>query len=331
MSNRKMRLKQLLLNGWYGLGGYDCLRLLQRRMVPILFYHRFSVRDEPFKLKIDRFEHQLRFFKKKYNLISLSHFTNAMSNGKGLPPNPLIITIDDGFWDNYHIAFPVLKRHGVPATIFLATDFVDQHAWLWSNKLEYILRNSEIERFSYSLDGHTIELRVDTFEQWHKSQLTLFNALRRRPDNEKNEILAALAKQLKVSVPSETQGDFKPLTWHEIREMYRAGIEFGSHSASHAILSRVGPEQLKREVVDSRAIIENVLQNRVVTFCYPNGQPEDFSEDAIQALKEAGYECAVTTIKGLNPAKAPQPFALKRISVGAADVPRMAKQIQWPD
>jgi len=319
--------KKLLLQCFSTMKGFELLRFLRRRSLTILVYHRFSNREEPFKLRIDRFERQIQFFKDKYNIIPLNQYLRALDGKCSLPINPLIVTIDDGYWDNYKIAFSVLQRHSVPATIFLSTDFINQRAWLWSNKLEYILKNSKFERFTYNLANKSMEFQVDSFSTWHKSQLTIFNILRQSPDQEKNEILNDLARFLKVVVPSETQGDFLPLTWKEIRTMHRSGIDFGSHSCSHAILSRVTSQRLHREIVLSKEKIQQELQWPVTSFCYPNGQPEDYSYEVIKCLKNSGYGCAVTTVRGLNYAPSGQRFELKRLAVSAEYEPQISRQL----
>lgn len=328
MAKLSPQTKQLMFHGFNALGGFNWLRLLRRRWATIVFYHRFSEKDEPFKLRADHFEHQIRFFKKQYNIVSLLQYEKALGGEFALPDNPLILTIDDGYWDNYHVAFPILKQYNIPATIFLTTDFIDKKYWLWSNKLEYVLKNSKSDTFSFEVNGTIMDLRVGSFQQWHQSQLSLFNALRCLADEEKNQILEDLANKIGVIVPAETQDDFQPLTWQEVKIMHQAGIEFGSHSKSHAILSRVPEQQLFDELEGSKKIIENAIQQNITSFCYPNGQPEDYSDNVMKALKIAGYRCAVTTIRGLNPPpdKA-QPFELKRVSASTTDPVLLSRQL----
>ena len=128
----------------YKIKFFDFLRYIQKSRVIILMYHRFSDKPQPFKIEQSVFENQIKFMLKKYNLISLQHYCEVLNGQRDdLPGNPAIITIDDGYWDNYVFAYPVLKKYRVPATIFLATDFISHKAWLWSNKLEHILKNSK--------------------------------------------------------------------------------------------------------------------------------------------------------------------------------------------
>lgn len=321
--------KNVLLYCIFFAGGFDLLRLFQRRFVTIVFYHRFSEREEPFKLRADRFEKQIRFFKKKYHLISLCQYIQAMNGERRLPRNPLIVTIDDGYRDNFEIAYRLLHKHAVPATIFLATDFIDKRAWLWPNKLEFILRNSKFDHFRFALNGRTPEFRIDSFASWHVTQLSIFNELRQMADKKKNALLEGLARELRVSVPEETQEDFMPLTWNQIRSMHDGGIEFGSHSCTHPILSRLDSREIYREVFDSKEKIEDALQARVKSFCYPNGQFEDYSTEVVQALKKAKYETALTTVPGLNDFNPADRYGLRRFSVSGTDFARISKQLQW--
>ena len=132
-------IKPLILNTLYHLKFFDILRRFQKNRVLILMYHRFSNKEEPFKIPQKVFENQILFLKKKYNFISLKYYSEVLDEKKAdLPTNPIILTIDDGYEDNYTFAYPILKKYSIPATIFLATDFISHRAWLWSNKLEYI-------------------------------------------------------------------------------------------------------------------------------------------------------------------------------------------------
>lgn len=279
-------------------------------------YHRFSNKEEPFKIPQKVFENQILFLKKKYDFISLKYYSEVLNETKAdLPNNPIILTIDDGYEDNYTFAYPILKKYSIPATIFITTDFISHRAWLWSNKLEYILKNSQFSEFEFPLNGKSIQFRVDSFKNWHATQLAIFNHCRTLLDNEKDQILSELAKYLGVNVPEQTQGDFQPLTWEQIREMNENGIDIGSHSCSHSILSRLSLTKMEHEIVDSKKEIESKLDEEIISFCYPNGQLEDINDSVIQMIQKAGYSCAVSTINGFNNAKNTARFSLKRLSV----------------
>ncbi len=323
MPNAKSRIKNILLRTGYIIGLFDLLRYHARNRVNILMYHRFSAGPEPFKIDQRRFEKQLQFFRKKYNPISLADYTDAIEGRKTLPTNSLVLTIDDGYLDNYTVAFPLLKKYQVPATVFLATDFIDKGAWLWPMKLMYILQNTPLKTFHLSLNSHRREYRVDTFATWHRTQLAIFHHLRTMDDNDKNGFLDALAKDLNVEVPERSGGDFTALTWSQIREMQSQGVEFGSHTCSHPILARIDKDRLEFETHESKRLIESRLQVPVDSFCYPNGQPEDFNGSVVESVKRAGYKCAVTTVYGTNNILTREPYALKRKSLFTDYLPQL--------
>lgn len=322
------QLKDLIISSLYHLKFFDILRQFQKKRVIILMYHRFSQKPEPFKIQQSIFENQIKFLKKKYNFISLKHYSEVLNEKRDdLPDNPIIITIDDGYLDNYVFAYPVLKKYSVPATIFLTTDFLSKKSWLWSNKLEYILRNSQKKKFRFELADKTKIFDVSDFPNWHKTQLAMFNFCRMISDSDKDLFLTELSKKLMVDIFKQTTGDFQPLTWEQVIEMKQNNIDFGSHTCSHPILSEVDAMELENEVVNSKNEIERKLNTETISFCYPNGQPDDINCDVIDRVRKAGYKCAVTTIKGANCKRKTNKFMLKRKSISKDSRNHILKEI----
>ena len=267
-------------------------------------------------MRADVFENQIKFLKEKFGVISLKEYVETMNGGgKERQRNPVILTIDDGYADNYQIAYPVLKKYSVPATIFITTDFVTKREWLWSDKLQYILKSTGKKKFVFGIDGEEKPFDVETFEGWHKTQLKIFNYCRRISEDEKNEAIRRLSFDLRVSVPKQTTDEFLPLTWDQIREMSGNGIDFGSHSCSHPIMSRLTRTQLVYEVLNSKREIEERTGKEVNTFCYPNGGRDDFNDEIIEILRKASYRAAVTTISGANRLDEKDPYRLKRKTI----------------
>ena len=111
------------------------------------------------------------------------------------------------------------------------------------------------------------------------------------------------------------------LDWHEIKQMNNDGISFGAHTKSHPILSTLSDEALYDEIYGSKSIIEKHLNSPVLTFAYPNGQPGDYDDRAKFMLSEAGFQCAVTTCRGLNK-QSRDLFELLRVSPWETDPSR---------
>ena len=309
-------IKPIILSGLYHLKFFDILRHIQKMRVTILMYHRFSGKEEPFKITQKTFESQIRFLIKRYNFVTLKHYSDVLNaQREDLPDNPIILTIDDGHWDNYTFAYPILKKYSVPATLFISTNFITNKAWLCSDILQYILGTTKLREFYFPLGDKKVRFRLDNFQDWLKSQLKIFNYCRTISEHEKDKLINQLAKHLTVNLPDQTAGDFQPLTWDQVGEMYDNGIEFGSHTCSHPILSTLTSEKLNHEILDSKREMETRLGVEISSFSYPNGQPEDINDIVIQMTQKAGYSCAVTTIKGFNDTKNTNPFLLKRMSI----------------
>ncbi|HSE98479.1 MAG TPA: polysaccharide deacetylase family protein, partial [Blastocatellia bacterium] len=114
---------------------------------------------------------------------------------------------------------------------------------------------------------------------------------------------------LSVIVPETPPAEFAPLSWEQAREMDSLGVEIGSHTVTHPVLTHSSASRLSRELGESRSRLEAVLGRRVDLFCYPNG---DYDRGVRKEVARAGYRCAVTTEAGLNDGRS-DPLALKRI------------------
>jgi len=326
MSNSVLKLKKVVGSLFYHFGIFDVMRFFQRKRINILMYHRFSLKKEPFKITAEDFKRQIEIFRKKYNIIPFEMLSSYLGEKIPLPSNPLIITIDDGYHDNYSIAYPILKEYALPATIFLTTDFITHKAWLWTNKLEYILKNSSKAKFSFPIGNTTLPFKVTNFSSWHKSQLTIFNHMR-TIGVEKDQFLEELAHFLKVEVPDQVTAEFQPLDWSQIIEMQENGISFGSHTCSHPILSTISGNELKREISDSKKEIETKLGKKVDLFCYPNGQLTDINDETLHVVEKSGYLFAVTAIVGFNHRVKSNRYLLKRYPLTTSNTINIIKTL----
>ncbi len=213
----------------------------------ILYYH--SISDVPIRAAVSpaAFERQMQYLSRSaYHLLPLGDAVRRLLADETLPPDSLCVTLDDGFADNYELAFPILARFRIPATIFLTVGYIG------TDRLPTLSRTDHMPR---------------------------------------------------------------PLDWAQVREMHAHGVEFGSHTLSHPMLSEVSLEEARRELVDSRRVIEDRLGMPAGLFCYPRG---DYSEPVKQAVREAGYLAACSTRPGLN-GRRPDLFALRRTYVSRHD------------
>jgi peptidoglycan/xylan/chitin deacetylase (PgdA/CDA1 family) len=203
-----------------------------------------------------------------------------------------VVTFDDGYKDNYRYAFPILKKYKIPATIFLVTGHIDTGNLFWFEKVGYIIWKTKIKRLKLDSFG---DFPLNSVNNRLLSAFKIVEKMKKIKDEKKNILIEKLINISKVEIPHDLGRDVI-LSWDEIKEMNEWGIDFGAHTVSHPILTRISLEQAKFEISQSKKEIEKRLGRSVKTFAYPNGTHEDFNTKIIDLVKESGFTCAVTTI-----------------------------------
>jgi peptidoglycan/xylan/chitin deacetylase (PgdA/CDA1 family) len=310
-------IKQASLNLLRVSGAFDLMRLAHRRHALILMYHRFSSGGEEAnvwpssgdKTPAKVFAEQLEYLTRRYNVVPLSRLAESM-NHRGRPQAQLAaVTIDDGYRDAYEVAYPLLRRFGAPATLFVPPDFIDRRAWIWTDKARFLTRRAVSQRLAIKIGGPPARLNLDDPMSRRDAADLINERLKRLPEEIKEEEIERMARDLGVPLPQTPPDEFGPIAWAEAREMQANGIEIGSHTMTHPILTKVSDERLRSELQESRSRLEEVLRRRIEQFCYPNG---DHDERVRSEVALAGYRVAVTCVSGLNK-RGDDPLTLRRI------------------
>jgi peptidoglycan/xylan/chitin deacetylase (PgdA/CDA1 family) len=220
------------------------------------------------------------------------------------------LTFDDGYRDNYSEAFPALRARGLPATVFVTAGHLDSGAPFWWDRLAGAVRAAPARDYSLDLGRGPETVRLDDDSSRRRLIDQASARVKMIPHTQACAWLAALVAEL----GGEPAEDRSVLTWDEAREMAAAGIEIGSHTLDHPILSRLDPAEAVRQVVISRRVIEERIGRPVRFFAYPNGTPADFTPVVERAVRAAGYEAALTTIDG-RPRISSDLFRLERVAV----------------
>ena len=293
-------------------GGLEVARWLTRRTPRILLFHRFGATDTPRTLGADTFERQVSFLKSRFRIVPLGELVAQRAAG-AIPANTITITVDDGYEDFYRHAYPVLKRHAVPATLFVVSRFAAGELWLWPDRIQYALERTDRRELTFDLGparGHwRLERGEDKLAAWSDIAdhcLTIGAAATR-------DLTKDLLSALGVEAPSSPPPELRAASWDQVREMAAGGIEIGSHSATHPRLSLSSEEDLRHEIEGSKREIEAEVSRPVSTFAYPNGRDQDFDERCRRALAAAGYSAAVAGYYA--PDVLGDVFALKRLSI----------------
>jgi peptidoglycan/xylan/chitin deacetylase (PgdA/CDA1 family) len=230
---------------------------------------------------------------------------------------PLVLAFDDGYRDNYTHAFALACELQIPITIFLIPSYVQSGDYFWWREGKRLVLHSQTDKVK--VEGRIYQL--DQPEERNILAQTIDTHLRHAGSvAEREAFLAAVREALAVPSPVAVEETTLSLTWAEIREMERSGwVSFGAHTMHHPILAYLtDPAEVQREVGECRTMLEQQLGHPVRTFAYPVGKPEHIGDVALRAVREAGYDWAVTTIYGTNTPQS-NPHQLRRI---AGDVTR---------
>ncbi len=308
-------MKQTLLKTIHNFGGFAPFHWAARGKLLILMYHRFSREKNPYKISVREFEAHLEYLRRNCNILSLSEAVDRRQNEIALPPNSAVITIDDGYLDAYELAFPLLKKYELPATLYVVTDFIDEKCWIWTDLMRFVLLNTAKNTVEIEFaDGDKINAGLLNEAQKIETASRINAQLKRLPNEQKDAKIKEIAQSLEVEIPLTPSADFAPVSWEMAREMDAGNLSIGSHTATHPILTNVNLSQLDFELCASKKRLEEILDRSVRHFCYPNG---NYNETIQKAVKKAGYESATTTVYGFNQRSA-NPFTLNRIDAQPA-------------
>jgi peptidoglycan/xylan/chitin deacetylase (PgdA/CDA1 family) len=268
--------------------------------VPILTLHRVNDDNDPFmpSLPTAIFARQMAHIARHYRVLTVEDLVVRLQERR-VPRNALAITFDDGYRDNLTHAAPILRRLGLPVTIFLVSGHIDTPRPLWSDRLAMAFKGATV-RTAELTDGRVLTL--DTVAERLAALKASFAHLRTLPDEKRTATVERLVTALR---PNLERPKRLMLSWDEVGALRDLGFSIGAHTVSHPIVSKLSPARAWEEIRGSKVAIEKAIDEPVRAFAYPNGKPEDYDETATRLVREAGFTCAVTTRRGLNDTNTP--------------------------
>ena len=277
-------------------------RLLQRAFAPeaatILMYHAvtrmpLAVEDWSFVWERD-FGEQMLYLKKHCQVVPLRDIPRVVGSQTRRPL--VALTFDDGFQNNYGVALPILQELGLPATIFLATDFIGSDDTPWFCRINEALSLTSLTRLDW--DGETYDLsnRQRRVEAQAHFQVRLKRFRHGELIEKTKELIVALGDRPGKPIPEGSP--YRMLAAAEVAAMAGTGlIEFGAHTCSHAILSGLSDAERRREITTSLAAVERLTGSPCILFAYPNGRAVDYGPGDVAMLQDRKVDVAVTTLE----------------------------------
>jgi peptidoglycan/xylan/chitin deacetylase (PgdA/CDA1 family) len=286
-------------------------RRIQNPKFVILCYHGIGECGNPLgpALSGESFEAQMRFLSRHYRVVSLEEVWRDLCGSSNVEPG-IAITFDDGYRSAYTVAFPILQKYQLPATIYLTVESVATGRVAWYDRVFLAMAVAPSGELQMDLQGPR-RFQLNFPEDRLRAALEIVAHLRALPNSIRRECCFLLERR--IGLPQDVMSN-RVLTWEQIHTMLQAGIAFGSHTLSHPVVSQLAPAELERELADSKRLLEEKLGVPVKDFAFPFGKVSDCGAAALEMLSRCGYRSAVTTVAGVNTPQV-NPFELRRLQV----------------
>lgn len=268
-------------------------------VVRVLTYHLVSNREG--------FDAQMRYLARHYQPVPVAAILGALEGGPPLPPRAVAVTFDDAYENFAEVAWPVLKRYGVPVTLFVPTAFPGQPGAYWWDELEQGLlhtpRQDTLETPAGRLPLGTPQERAQAFRR-------LDAYLKALPHDDALDLVSRIVPELGSTAPVPCV-----LGWDALRVLAAGGVTLGAHTRTHPLLTRVEAARAREEIAGSLADLRGKVGDDVPpVLAYPAGA---YNSQVVAAAREAGIRLAFTTVKGANDLREIDPLRLRRINVTA--------------
>ena len=274
----------------------------------ILIYHRVLTEPDPMlpdEPDARRFDEEMELLARNFTVLPLAEAVARLQAGS-LPARCACVTFDDGYANNAEVALPILTRHGVHATFFIATGYIDGGI-MFNDKMLELVRQAPGPALDLS-EGGLGKLPCGEIGERRETLGRLLKIIRYRSSAERELLVERLLARMPVNLPRNLM-----MTSSQVRGLHRSGMAVGAHTVVHPILTQISLDAARSEIAQSKAQLETIIRSPVQLFAYPNGRPGlDYGAQHVAAVRELGFQAAVSTAAG--PAtKSSDPYQLPRL------------------
>lgn len=271
------------------------LRTKGKQHLSILIYHRVLPEYDfmrPSEPTIEEFDWQMSLVSRYFTPLSMADALDLMDR-EALPDNAICVTFDDGYADNERCALPILKKWNVPATVFISTGYINGGR-MWNDTVIETIKVA-----AQPIDLSKIGLGEYIFDGPESKRLAaqeILTKIKHRDVPRRAEAVDFIESLSEKTLPSDLM-----VTEQQIVHLAEAGIEIGGHTVSHPILAKLDDAQSQKEISAGKKHLEAIIGKKIRYFAYPNGKLDnDYLENQVSIVKEAGFEAAVSTTWGVS-------------------------------
>lgn len=308
MKGKKLLLSKVL----YYSGLLNIYSKFNSQNIVIFNYHR--IYDNSLDTAFDRgvfgpsshqFEMHMRWIRRNTDVLSLDQLIDIICNKKEITKLSSLVTFDDGYIDNYTLAYPILKRYDIPAIFFVPTDQINSRTLGWWDIIAFLINNSTKPYFHHEDKKYTFDNKEQVIRDFQQIKKTT-------PESKTKHLLNQLSETLEVDLPDTTIQSQELMSWQEIKEVSQNGITIGSHTHSHRVLSTIDEIEQETELTISKNILEKELGTAIRSIAYPVGNYQHFSEKTMSIASRCGYDIAFSFNTGVNYPNELEPYNIKR-------------------
>jgi len=252
------------------------------------------------------FDRQMRHLARSWRVVSAADALDAVEFGRPLPRRAVLVTFDDAYRDFAEIAWPILRAHGLTATLFVPTAYPDRpDREFWWDRLYRAFERTGRPRLVHPDVG---ELPLGTPAERVASLRRAQDRVKEMPHDDAMQFVDEACEQLGASRgPAPAV-----LGWDELRRLDREGVTIAPHTRWHPLLTNVSRERIREEAAGSRADVEREIGRVLPIFSYPNGSHDD---GVVDVMEEEGFRLGLTQRSGINDLRTVPALRLRRTNI----------------
>ncbi len=298
----RTKLINLISRIFVSLNGDKLLRKVNRTP-RVLFWHGIDSKVqndvEAEIIDVEVFEKQIKYLNKYYEVISIEEFekrflTNSFTNSE------VVLTFDDGYANNLYVVEPILNKYNLPYTVFISTEHIATGQYYPTSVNRIIVKGSGLKKIS--LPSQNISFSIETENDINNTVDSISNLLKtltlKRVREITNDLINNVSKDKWLEL-QEKYNSVRPMNWDEVIELSnRKNVTIGSHCKYHICChDNQDLEEIERQILESKQIIEDKLKIECNYFAYPNG---DFTNSSNAIVRQAGYKMGFSIQKELS-------------------------------
>lgn len=334
---RLERKRELLANLLYNTRMIKILsRFRVHNKVIVLNYHRIHpdsameatpFNDGVFSVNADQFFQSMSWLKRHTRILSEKELINQIVTNSYQKPNcpSVVVTFDDGYQDNYSIAYPILRSLQIPAIFFISTKMIWERKLYWWDVVAYLIK--QCRKASIVIHDHEYVLQNNRLKIIEDFSLQMKQHPRERIHSE----IRLISEAAEIDLPSDEIQDRELMTRDQIREMADNQMTIGSHAHTHQALSCIDDCEHEAELTASKQLLEETTGRSVKSVSYPFGHYRYLPPSIQDTARKCGYQLGFTSNWGVNYLNQINDMDLKRFSGELKNASTVSLIAVWPE